>query len=119
MGKKAKEHRKRVAKRNQRIADEKKRFEKMAMKFLNTIIDKENAEGKFNNPVQPLPAFDGSGPNLGLPFTTQDLGFGLPTTGQPLPQFLPVQSLENNSDRVIEESNRSSEIIQTEQTEQL
>ena len=40
MGKKAKEHRKRVAKRNQRIADEKKRFEKMAMKFLNTIIDK-------------------------------------------------------------------------------
>lgn len=112
MGKKAKEHRKRVAKRNQRIADEKKRFEKMAMKFLNTIIDKENAEGKFDNPIQPLPTFDGSGPNLGLPFTTPNLGFGIPT---------PLPSLENKSEMVVEDSNQPTETIQTpsEQTEQV
>ena len=65
MGKKAKEHRKRVAARNERIRVEKKKVEKMQMDFLMKLIEAEKQKGAFNGPVQPMPGFEG--PNLGLP----------------------------------------------------
>jgi hypothetical protein len=55
MGKNAKEHRKKVAKRNQKISESKKVQEKYAMDFLMRMIQKEKEKGLFNNPVQPLP----------------------------------------------------------------
>jgi hypothetical protein len=58
MGKKAKEHRKKVEKRNQKIAQTKKKQEKTAMDFLMKLIKKEKEKGLFDNPVQPLPTND-------------------------------------------------------------
>lgn len=55
MGKKAKEHRKKVAKRNKQIDEQKKKQQKTAMDFLMKLIEKEKQNGAFNNPVQPLP----------------------------------------------------------------
>jgi hypothetical protein len=54
MGKKAKEHRKKVAKRNQKISETKKKQEKSTMDFLMKLIQKEKEKGLFDNPVQPL-----------------------------------------------------------------
>lgn len=51
MGKKAKEHRKKVAKRNAKINEQKK---KTAMDFLMNLIRKEKERGAFDNPVQPV-----------------------------------------------------------------
>lgn len=55
MGKKAKEHRKKVAKRNKQIDEQKKKNQKNAMNYLLKLIQKEKESGAFNNPVQPLP----------------------------------------------------------------
>ena len=55
MGKKAKEHRKKVEKRNQKIAQTKKKQEKTAMDFLMKLIKKEKEKGLFDNPVQLSP----------------------------------------------------------------
>jgi hypothetical protein len=56
MGKKAKEHRKKVAKRNEQIKLQRKGQEKMAMNYLQKLIEREKASGAFNSPVQPLPS---------------------------------------------------------------
>jgi hypothetical protein len=53
MGKKAKEHRKKVAKRNAIIDEQKKKQQKSAMDFLMKLIRKEKEMGAFDNPVQP------------------------------------------------------------------
>lgn len=54
MGKKEKEHRKKVAKRNEKLALERKKFEKQQKNFLMELIEKEKAAGKFdNNPTIP------------------------------------------------------------------
>ncbi len=55
MGKKAKEHRKKVAKRNAIINEQKKKQHKTAMDFLMKMIRKEQSQGAFDGPVQPLP----------------------------------------------------------------
>lgn len=55
MGKKAKEHRKKVAKRNAQIADQKKKQQKTAMDFLMKLIQKEKDKGLFDGPLQPIP----------------------------------------------------------------
>ncbi len=58
MGKKAKEHRKKVEKRNRIIAQERKRFEK-AQKEMFDIIREENSRGLFNNdPTLQIPQID-------------------------------------------------------------
>jgi hypothetical protein len=55
MGKKEKEHRKKVAKRNERLALERKSFEKQQKNFLMELIEREKASGKFdNNPTMPM-----------------------------------------------------------------
>ncbi len=56
MGKKTKEHRKKVAARNEKIKLERKTQEKAAMNFLRKLIQKEKDSGAFNSPVQPLPS---------------------------------------------------------------
>jgi hypothetical protein len=69
-----KEHKKRVAKRNNILNQERKRFEKAQKEFFKKIIDDENKRGLFNNEVNPninteLPSIDHSltpTPNLGL-----------------------------------------------------
>jgi hypothetical protein len=54
MGKKAKEHRKKVAKRNRLIQEERRRFEKMSQELLNKMYDQQNntqpLENSFNFP---------------------------------------------------------------------
>jgi len=58
MGKKAKEHRKKVEKRNRIIAQERQRFEK-AQKELFETIKEENRRGLFNNdPILQIPQLD-------------------------------------------------------------
>lgn len=59
MGKKAKEHRKKVAKRNRIIEEGKKKQQKVMMDFLMKMINAEKQKGAFDGPVQPLP---GEGP---------------------------------------------------------
>lgn len=54
MGKKKKEHRKRVAKRNEAIKAQQKRVAKVQEEFFKALIEKERQAGKFeNNPVPP------------------------------------------------------------------
>lgn len=66
MGKKTKEHRKKVAKRNEKIKIERKGQEKAAMNFLRKLIQREKESGAFNSPVQPLPSAElpSSNPNF-------------------------------------------------------
>jgi hypothetical protein len=58
MGKRAKEHRKKVEKRNRMIADDRKRMEKAQKEFFD-MIQEENKKGMFNSPTIPLPTLDG------------------------------------------------------------
>jgi hypothetical protein len=69
MGKKAKEHRKKVAKRNTLINESKKKQQKQAMDFLMKLIRKENASGAFDNPVQPLPEIENKPQNTNENFS--------------------------------------------------
>jgi len=49
MGKKDKEHKKRVAKRNEAIKLQQKKFEKVREEFINQLIEKEKQAGKFDS----------------------------------------------------------------------
>ena len=49
MGKKAKDHRKKVAKRNENIKTAQKRYETDKNKFLTELIRREKEAGKFNS----------------------------------------------------------------------
>lgn len=54
MGKNKKEHRKRVAKRNEMIKAQKRRIERAQEEFVKAMIEREKAAGKFdNNPAAP------------------------------------------------------------------
>lgn len=60
MGKKAKEHRKKVAARNQRIKQQQKGIENAQRKFLLDLIEREKKAGAFeNNPTLPSTVIDG------------------------------------------------------------
>ena len=67
-----KEHKKRVAKRNNIIAQERKKVEKAQKEFLMKLIDEEKQKGLFNNPTQlppmtPIPtATPIEGPTIGM-----------------------------------------------------
>lgn len=69
-----KEHKKRVAKRNNILNQDRKRFEKAQKEFINKIIDEENRRGLFNGEVSSsvnteIPSIDPTKinePNLGL-----------------------------------------------------
>lgn len=63
-----KDHKKRVAKRNNVIQQERKRYEKAQKEFLMKLIDEEKQKGLFNNPIQQLGEIS---------------TFGLPTIGGP------------------------------------
>lgn len=66
MGKNKKEHRKKVAKRNESIKLQKKKFEKAKENFIAEIIEREKAAGKFDNNTQ-VPVIPGvSGPLIDL-----------------------------------------------------
>ena len=69
MGKRAKEHRKKVAKRNEQISQQKKKIEKIQRDFLMKLIEKEKQSGAFNSPTLPPPTFGvpDSDNTLGLP----------------------------------------------------
>jgi ABC-type Fe3+-citrate transport system substrate-binding protein len=54
MGKKEKEHRKKVAARNEKINAAKKQMQKQQQQFLMDLIKREQDAGKFNNPTQPI-----------------------------------------------------------------
>ncbi len=49
MGKKTKDHRKKVQARNQEIAGQKKKMQKAQQQWLMDLIEKEKAAGKFDN----------------------------------------------------------------------
>jgi hypothetical protein len=55
MGKKAKEHRKKIAKRNEQIKQQQRKVEKAQKEFLMQLIEQEKQKGLFNSPVMPLP----------------------------------------------------------------
>jgi hypothetical protein len=57
MGKNKKEHRKKVAKRNEMIKAQQKRIERAQEDFIKAMIEKERAAGKFDN-NSPAPAID-------------------------------------------------------------
>lgn len=63
MGKKAKEHRKKVAKRNEAIKNEQKKFEKKQQERLMELIEREKQMGAFNNnpniPSMDIPGLQG------------------------------------------------------------
>ena len=65
MGKRTKEHRKKVAKRNEQIKQQKRKMEKAQHDFLMQLIEAEKQKGQFNSPVMPMPGFEG--PTLGVP----------------------------------------------------
>ena len=48
MGKKSKEHRKKVAKRNAEIKNQQKKYQKQSQDFLMQLIEREKAAGAFN-----------------------------------------------------------------------
>lgn len=50
-----KEHKKRVAKRNNILQQEKKRYEKAQKEFFMKIIEEEKQKGLFDNPIAQLP----------------------------------------------------------------
>lgn len=54
MGKKAKEHRKKVAARNEKINAAKKQLQKQQEKFLMDLIQREKEAGRFNAPTEPM-----------------------------------------------------------------
>lgn len=59
MGKKRdKEHRKRVAKRNEQLKIQKKQAEKSAMSMLMKLIEQEKQKGAFESPIVPMPGFE-------------------------------------------------------------
>lgn len=60
MGKKAKEHRKKVAARNAKIQQQQKSIQNAQRKFLLDLIEKEKQSGAFdNNPTLPsMPVTD-------------------------------------------------------------
>lgn len=61
MGKKAKEHRKKVAARNQKIKQQQRLVQNAQRKFILDLIEKEKQAGAFeNNPsLSPMPGVDG------------------------------------------------------------
>lgn len=65
MGKRAKEHRKKVQKRNESIKIQTKQIDKAREKFIMDLIEKERKSGKFDGPTvpqignQPGPNIDG------------------------------------------------------------
>lgn len=63
MGKKEKEHRKKVAKRNEQINQQKRKMEKIHKENLMKLIEMEKQKGMFNAPVTNIPGFEG--PSLG------------------------------------------------------
>ena len=56
MGKKSKQHRAKVAKRNKRLKDQENRQKKSAMKLLRNLIKREKEMGLFDSPVQEFPS---------------------------------------------------------------
>ena len=54
MGKATKEHNKKIAKRNEKLKQDKNRVAKMQKRFFEELMKKEQASGSFdNNPVLP------------------------------------------------------------------
>ena len=58
MGKNQKEHRRKVAKRNEKLKQQKSTHMKMQRKFVEELIRRERESGKFDNPAV-LPGVDG------------------------------------------------------------
>jgi len=73
MGKKAKEHRKKVEKRNRLIEQQRKQFEKMSKEFINKMKIQQDEIEKSNQIIN-LPNFDDSTvvfrPTEQTPFST-------------------------------------------------
>jgi hypothetical protein len=75
MGKKAKEHRKKISQRNEQIKLQEKKIKKAQQEFLMQMIEREKQAGQFNSPVMPLPGgpltegplVNIPGPSLGVP----------------------------------------------------
>lgn len=65
MGKNKKEHRKKVAKRNESIKIQQKKLEKAKENFLAELIEREKAAGKFDNNVSAIPGVSGPIIDLG------------------------------------------------------
>lgn len=58
MGKNKKEHRKKVAKRNEIINAQKRKMQKAQEEFIKAMIEKEKQAGKFDNNEVMIPNID-------------------------------------------------------------
>lgn len=66
MGKKAKEHRRKVQLRNNKIKEEKSRIDKFRKEFIMNMIKQEQEKGMFNNNPS-IPSVDGPSLNIDGP----------------------------------------------------
>ena len=67
MGKKDKEHRKKIAKRNESIKQQQKSLQKAKDKIISEIIKKEQEQGKFNNNPSIDTVISNPGPQINGP----------------------------------------------------
>lgn len=63
MGKKVKEHRKKVAKRNAKIKQSQEKFQKMQKEMLMKLIEQEKQKGMFDN-TPSVPSIPSLVPNI-------------------------------------------------------
>lgn len=113
MGKKAKEHRKRVAKRNERIRLEKKKIQNIQMEFLKKLIEQENQRGAFNSPVMPMPGFEAPILNTPMP------GFEGPMVNTPMTGFEgPIVDMAMSNSEVGVQELVQEEVVDTTSTQE-
>lgn len=72
MGKSAKEHRKKVAARNEAIKTQQKKNQKMQNNFLRELIEREKASGRFDS--EPITSQEGYLVDAPLPTLTEQIG---------------------------------------------
>lgn len=72
MGKLKKDHRKKVAARNEAIKSQQKKYQKLQTQFLTQLIEKEKAAGKFDS--IPITSQDGQVIDVAAPILTEQRG---------------------------------------------
>ena len=111
MGKAAKEHRKKVQARNNKIKQQKTKMEKMQREFLMNLIKQEQEKGMFdNNPSLNGPII-GDGPVIGENLSDR-FDFGSPMIDGPtidVPVEIKEQEETNTTSEVVDESDKVSE----------
>lgn len=108
--KQRKNHKKKVANRNQRLKEQKSRMDKMQREFIMNLIKQEQEKGLYEN-VKPLDGPVTDGPILDGPV------FGSPVIDGPVIDT-PVISEETETSEVVESDVVESEVVVDNSTEE-